>query len=64
MRDNGVKRAAIITDGFVGHAGIDSANVFKTVTVGVALTPGCSTRMDLEAHADHWIELGDLNSCI
>ena len=63
MRDNRVKRAAIITDGFVGHAGIDSANVFKTVTVGVALTPGWSTRTNLEAHADHWIELGDLNSC-
>ena len=56
-----IRRAALITDGYVGNpAGLHRSTLQKT-RLGVALTPGYSTREDLEEVADHWNQLQDLN---
>ena len=59
MAAHRVKRAALITDGYVGRPqGIIQATLAKA-QVGVALTPGSSTRKDLGGVADHWVVLNN-----
>jgi predicted metal-dependent peptidase len=57
MRRNKVRRAVILTDGYVGSpTGADGTTLLQAV-LGVALTPGTSTRGDLQEVASHWAEL-------
>ncbi|MCK6564683.1 MAG: hypothetical protein HUU14_12390 [Dehalococcoidia bacterium] len=57
MEANRVKRAAIITDGFVGRLSGDHARVLGAARVGVALTPGAAWRRDLEPATNYWAQL-------
>jgi hypothetical protein len=54
---HGVKRAVLLTDGFVGRAVGSHERALKGVRLGVALTPNYSTRTDLEPFVRHWAEL-------
>ncbi len=57
MRRNKVRRAVILTDGYVGWPkGADGCTLSQAM-LGVALTPGASTRKDLQEVATHWAEL-------
>lgn len=57
MREHRVRRAVILTDGYVGRpAGLDR-NTIRAARLGVALTPGGSTRDDLREVTDHWTQL-------
>lgn len=57
MRRNKVRRAVILTDGFVGvPSGMDKSTLSQAV-LGVALTPGSRTRGDLQEVTNHWAEL-------
>lgn len=57
MRRNKVRRAVILTDGFVGTpTGIDKFTLSQAL-LGVALTPGSRTRGDLQEVTNHWAEL-------
>jgi len=57
MTRHGVRRAVLVTDGFVGKPGASTHAVMKQAVVGVALTPGSTQRADLEEVADHWANL-------
>ncbi len=57
MAANRVRRAVILTDGYVGEPAGTHARTLGEAKLGVALTPGLSTREDLIAVADYWIEL-------
>jgi len=57
MRENKVRRAVLITDGFVGAPGGQDREALAAASLGVALTPNCCTRKDLEGVADWWIGL-------
>jgi hypothetical protein len=57
MRAASVRRAVIVTDGFVGHPGESAGQSLRGALLGVALTPGINYRKDLEAFVDHWTEL-------
>jgi hypothetical protein len=57
MRTHAVRRAVIITDGFVGRAGETAGQTLRAALLGAALTPGNSRRQDLEAFTDHWAQL-------
>jgi hypothetical protein len=57
LRENRIRRAVLVTDGFVGYpTGLDRSTLSGAM-LGVALTPGNSTRVDLREVANHWIEL-------
>ena len=51
MRANRVRRAVLLTDGFVGRPSPLDADTLTRAVLGVALTPGYSTRHDLEKPA-------------
>ena len=57
MTRHGVRRAVLVTDGFVGKPGASTHAVMKQAVVGVALTPASTQRADLEEVADHWANL-------
>jgi hypothetical protein len=57
MRKHQVKRAVLVTDGFVGTPSKAHAAFLKGVHLGVAYTAGHSKK-DLEPFTDHAIELG------
>jgi hypothetical protein len=57
MRANRVRRAAIITDGFTGKPAGQDFETLKRARVGIALTPGYSSRVDLEVVADWIVEI-------
>lgn len=61
MMKHRIRRAVIITDGFVGPVGAEHLEYFKSCHIGVALTPGHSTRHDLQQIARCWVELKDLS---
>ena len=62
LQQRQVKRAVILTDGYVGRpTGIDRETLCR-VKLGVALTPGNSTRADLEEVTDHWAQLDEPRS--
>jgi hypothetical protein len=57
MQANGVRRAVIITDGYVGTPGETARQTLSQAHVAVALTPDSATRTDLENVVRHWAEL-------
>jgi hypothetical protein len=57
IRLNCVRRAVIITDGFVGPIRGANATTLAGVRLGVALTPGTSCRKELAAVTNHWAML-------
>jgi hypothetical protein len=58
MQEHGVRRAVIVTDGFVGRPGVQSLDILKRCRLGVALLGGSTHRGDLEPVANHWLDLG------
>jgi hypothetical protein len=57
MQRNKVKRAVLLTDGYVGRpAGVHLSTLAKAV-LGVALTPGNSINDDLTGVTNHWAQL-------
>jgi hypothetical protein len=57
MQRNRVKRAVLLTDGYVGRpAGIHRSTLNQAV-LGVALTPGGSRKDDLAGVTNHWAQL-------
>ncbi len=52
-----VKRAVLLTDGWVGRARGSHEKALASARVGVALTPGYGNRGDLEPFVRHWAEL-------
>jgi hypothetical protein len=57
MQRNKVKRAVLLTDGYVGRpAGIHHTTLTKA-TLGVALTPGDKCQNDLAEVTNHWAQL-------
>jgi hypothetical protein len=57
MRRHQVRRAVIVTDGFVGTPGAASRDTLASCRLGVALTGSSTHRRDLEGLANHWIDL-------
>ena len=57
MRQHRVRRAVIVTDGFVGTPGAASRDTLERCRLGVALTGPSTTRRDLNHVTDHWIDL-------
>jgi hypothetical protein len=57
MRKHRVQRAVLVTDGYVGTPAGHDLETLGHARIGVALTPGCRTRTDLEGVADRWAEL-------
>lgn len=57
IEEHRVKRAVVLTDGFVGQARGSHEKALASARLGVALTPGFSTRGDLQPFARHWAEL-------
>ena len=55
-----MKRAVVLTDGFVGRPTGTDRDTLCRVKLGVALTPGDSTRADLEEVTDYWAQLEEL----
>ena len=62
MSTHGVRRAVIITDGFVGKPSISLSAVLKDAILGVAITSGASSRTALEEFATHWVNLTEIKS--
>ena len=56
MRKHRVQRAVLVTDGYVGAPAGQDLETLERARIGVALTPGNSTRNDLEGVADRWTE--------
>jgi len=59
MRLNNVRRAVIITDGWVGKATGEDESTLRRARVGVALTPCTGQRSDLEHVTNYWAQLRD-----
>ena len=57
MKANRVRRAVMITDGFVGPPPGEHHATLESAMVGVALTPGATTRNDLASVTNHWTQL-------
>ncbi len=57
IRECGIRRAVIVTDGAVGAASGEHARTLRECRLGVALTPRYSIRGDLESYANFLIEL-------
>ncbi len=58
MQEHHVRRAVIVTDGFVGRPGATSLETLKRCRLGVALLGRSTHRGDLESVADCWLDLG------
>jgi hypothetical protein len=56
IEKHGVRRAVLLTDGWVGRPGTGAARTLAGVRLGVALTPNAS-RSDLERFVRDWAEL-------
>ncbi len=57
MKQHRVRRAVVVTDGFVGAPGVVARRILESVRIGVALTPDNSTRRDLLGLVEHWAQL-------
>lgn len=57
IRKNGVRRAVLITDGYVGFPNEADRNTLGAVKLGVALTPGGTTERDLQGMVNRWTKL-------
>ncbi|MBM3756544.1 MAG: hypothetical protein FJW38_21460 [Acidobacteria bacterium] len=62
MHAHAVRRAVIITDGFVGVPGETARRALDAVHLGVALTPDGNHRHDLEPFVDLWTELKEFSA--
>ena len=62
LRRHQVKRAVVLTDGYVGRPTGGDRETLCRVKLGVALTPGNSTRADLEEVTDYWAQLDEPRS--
>jgi len=58
MQEHGVRRAVIVTDGFVGRPGVQSREILERCRLGVALLGRATHRGDLAPVANHWLDLG------
>ena len=58
IRSNRVRRAVLLTDGYVGRPSGIAAKTLSSVRLGIALTPGSTNRSDLEGFARYWTQLG------
>jgi hypothetical protein len=56
LQKHGVRRAVLLTDGWVGRPGASAARTLAAVRLGVALTPDANRR-DLGRFVRHWAEL-------
>jgi hypothetical protein len=56
MEKHGVRRAVLLTDGWVGRPGAGASQTLAGVRLGVALTPAAN-RNDLNRFVRHWAEL-------
>ena len=56
MARNRVRRAVLVTDGFVGKPGVTTARTLQDAVLGVAIV-GKGNRIDLEAVTDFWTDL-------
>jgi hypothetical protein len=56
IQKHDVRRAVLLTDGWVGRPGSSAARSLACVRLGVALTPNAN-RSDLERFVRHWAEL-------
>jgi hypothetical protein len=56
IQKHGVRRAVLLTDGWVGRPGSSAARTLAAVRLGVALTRNANRR-DLEPFVRHWAEL-------
>ena len=54
MARHRVRRAVLLTDGFVGKPGASASQTLGSAVLGVALTPGNRLRTDLQAYTRHW----------
>ncbi|MEI8371820.1 MAG: hypothetical protein WCJ35_03190 [Planctomycetota bacterium] len=57
LQQHRVRRAVLLTDGYVGPPTGEHYETLSRVKLGVALTPGGSTRTDLKNVTDHWVQL-------
>lgn len=57
MLKHRIKRAVLLTDGYVGQPQGIHGSTLAAVFLGVALTPGNSTRNDLAAVTNQWAQL-------
>jgi len=61
LSQHGIRRAVLVTDGFVGTPGAAARRKLAACTLGVALTPmrpgQQNTRADLAGLVTHWVEL-------
>jgi hypothetical protein len=57
-----VRRAVIITDGFVGVPGGEHADILRRTKLAVTLTPGVSNQSDLGEVVRHWATLNEPRS--
>jgi hypothetical protein len=57
MRANDVRRAVLLTDGFVGRPSPLDGDTLSRAVLGVAFTSGASTRLDLEKTNPTWAQL-------
>jgi hypothetical protein len=62
LRRHQVKRAVVLTDGYVGRPTGTDRETLCRVKLGVALTSGNSTRADLEEVTDYWSQLEESRS--
>ncbi len=58
LRAHAVRRAVLITDGFVGPPAGEHRETLSKARLGVALTPGMASRDDLKDVTDYWGQLG------
>jgi hypothetical protein len=58
VREHAVRRAVLLTDGFVGAPAGGDRDTLRRVKLGVALVPGNISRDDLREVVDHWEQLG------
>jgi hypothetical protein len=57
VEEGHIRRAVLLTDGYVGRPRGHVAEVLRRTRLGVALTPGNSSRADLDGFAAVWAQL-------
>jgi hypothetical protein len=59
IKEHGISRAVLVTDGYVGQPRVTSLEVLKRCRLGVALLGESRHRTDLEQVVDAWLELSE-----
>ena len=62
MNKNNIRRAVLVTDGYVGAPSLGSSAILKRSQIGVALTPGNINRRDLAEFVKIWSQLKEVSS--